>query len=413
MDVAMATVYDITKPNKQLTNITPTGVYTGTVQAENIIGSTISGKTIIGKYNGKDAIKLDGTSGVLNTYKNDGVSLAMQLSSGELTFYNASGLASLFVKNSNVSLSNLMNANSWSTSALGVVYHDGSTTSSSFSFTQTTQYGTYTASTSILLSADVLYKISTQNELSCSTSVNVSCYLYLDKSDGADGWISQGVVGQVNGMDTENGGTASVYVNKTMSISYTISSTGTYRYRMEVHGSSSLSGDPGPQQSFSASANMGSSMTTSLLQNGCFIATNGVTVYNPGMGRYFTADISNETVLRVKGKVDISGVLLSGAVDSGGNVVSTKIWGDKYATGNVSISRSAPSTVGRYRITHNLGHSRYVCNCTPRGWYNGNAAVGIVVITEDPYYCDIEIRRDTGYVDLPFNFVITGSNYSY
>lgn len=393
----------------KLTKIDSTGAYFGTIEAEKIIGSTISGKTIIGKNGTKDAIRLDGVSGVLTTYKTDGVSNAMQLSGGELTFYNDSNVPSLFLKNNNIALSQFTSASSWSVGAIGQVNIDASVGSGEFTISTV---GTYSATTSINLYVDATYDIIIHREQEYITSVTVISRMYLDKYDSTNGWVQQSLVGSVNDSDYKTGGNAGVSSTKAMNINYTISATGTYRYRLVTAAYSTISGPSCSRLSFTGYSTMNSSMTTGLLQNGCFVGINGITAYNGGAnggtGAFVSVDINSSIILNVKGGTNMPGVLLSGSMSSSGTIDSNKTWGAKVVAGSVSTSNLS---TGKYRITHNLGHTRYAFIGTPAAMYNGNAAAGVNSVVESSNYCDIEIRYGTTLCNIPFNFVLVGYNY--
>ena len=106
--------------------------------------------------------------------------------------------------------------------------------------------------------------------------------------------------------------------------------------------------------------------------------------------------------LRVKGAMDTSGILLGGRV-SAGNASFEHKWGAR--ADRMSISRTG---TGIYRVTHDLGHTRYSVICMDAGNGRHNAKAGKITDTSFEIYTKYD---NTLYSDIDFTFLIFGDNY--
>jgi hypothetical protein len=407
LDIACAAVYDITKPNKQLTRIDANGIYTGTVIAENIIGNTISGKSIIGLDSvGKKAIMLDGTSGTLSTYSNDGTTLASRLSRGELSFNNAAALTSLQLSNSDIKLDSLLHANDIAIDNFGRLSLNTVGVSNSF-YVDSTKIGRYNAVFSVSISVSVEF-VDRYGMASYSVSANMA--ITLEKQVNG-GWEAVDTVGSYTSSDSGKGSEATCRFNANIKILANIYTAGTYRlsYKLTSNADGYDDGERMDMTSLTGVVYHDNNTILTLIQNGNFIGTNGFSAYNSGANKYVSVDINDSVVLRVRGNTDVSGVLLAGKINPDGYFESNKMWGAKYIAGSVSSSKQ---NNGVFRITHNLGHTKYVCTANATVLYNGNAACSCTIIDEQATYCDVQVKYNTTWVDtVGVNFAIIGYNY--
>ena len=98
--------------DSKLTRIDSDGIYTGKIKAEKIDGDILSGKTINAiNTSDRTILQLHGRDGTLTGFDDAGV-IQSQLSRGSLTFYDSLGVPSVFLRNSNISLSECQNSGS-------------------------------------------------------------------------------------------------------------------------------------------------------------------------------------------------------------------------------------------------------------------------------------------------------------
>ena len=106
--------------------------------------------------------------------------------------------------------------------------------------------------------------------------------------------------------------------------------------------------------------------------------------------------------LRVKGTMDTSGVLLGGRVNPG-SVTFDHIWGVKASTARIERIEK-----GRYRLIHNLGHTRYSVICNECGHGRNNANWDDLTENSVDLYAFYDDNRDNS---IPFSFIVVGDNY--
>lgn len=112
----------------------------------------------------------------------------------------------------------------------------------------------------------------------------------------------------------------------------------------------------------------------------------------------------NSTLLAVRGKTDIPGVLLAGQVNvSNGRVEFDRLWG-AFSEG-CSIQRVS---TGTYRITHNIGHYDYIVMANSIGAGAQTAAASRITDTA----FDITTKHfDESWNIINFSFIVVGNNY--
>lgn len=94
-------VIDTFAGRNRLTQLTATGMYTGTIDCNMLTGNLIKGKTFAAiDASNNMLLQIDGSKGVLESYKSNKV--AMKLDGGSLTFYEQSGVPALFIQNAPV-----------------------------------------------------------------------------------------------------------------------------------------------------------------------------------------------------------------------------------------------------------------------------------------------------------------------
>lgn len=107
--------------------------------------------------------------------------------------------------------------------------------------------------------------------------------------------------------------------------------------------------------------------------------------------------------LRVKGAMDTSGILLGGRVNPFGSVSFDHIWGMKS-----EVARVERIALGMYKVTHNLGHTRYSVVCNGTGGVGNNASF---VDISDSYFTVRTHHPNGHFNDIRFSFIIIGDNY--
>ena len=114
--------------------------------------------------------------------------------------------------------------------------------------------------------------------------------------------------------------------------------------------------------------------------------------------------LSNKTdkpVMHVRGDIDIPGVLLGGRVNPD-SVTFDHIWGVKANTARIERIEK-----GRYRLTHNFGHTRYSVICNECGHGRHNANWDDLTENSVDLYAFYDNNRDDS---IPFSFIIVGDN---
>ena len=109
-----------------------------------------------------------------------------------------------------------------------------------------------------------------------------------------------------------------------------------------------------------------------------------------------------QTFLTVKGATDLPGVLLGGRVNPD-SVSFDHIWGVKASTARIERIEK-----GRYRLTHNLGHTRYSVVCNECGHGRHNANWDDLTENSVDLYAFYDDNRDNS---IPFSFIVVGDNY--
>lgn len=114
--------------------------------------------------------------------------------------------------------------------------------------------------------------------------------------------------------------------------------------------------------------------------------------------------LSNKTdkpVMHVRGDIDLPGVLLGGRVNPN-SVTFDHIWGVKANTARIERIEK-----GRYRLTHNFGHTRYSVICNECGHGRHNANWDDLTENSVDLYAFYDNNRDDS---IPFSFIIVGDN---
>ena len=107
-------------------------------------------------------------------------------------------------------------------------------------------------------------------------------------------------------------------------------------------------------------------------------------------------------VMQVKGDIDLPGVLLGGRVNPD-SVTFDHIWGVKANTARIERIEK-----GRYRLTHNFGHTRYSVICNECGHGRHNANWDDLTENSVDLYAFYDNNRDDS---IPFSFIVVGDNY--
>ena len=110
----------------------------------------------------------------------------------------------------------------------------------------------------------------------------------------------------------------------------------------------------------------------------------------------------NKPIVQIRGDVDMSGALLGGRVRAN-SVSFLHKWGAR--ADRMSISRTG---TGTYRITHDLGHTRYSVICMDNGNGRHNAKAGNITANSFEIYTKYD---NTLYSDIDFTFLVFGDNY--
>lgn len=114
--------------------------------------------------------------------------------------------------------------------------------------------------------------------------------------------------------------------------------------------------------------------------------------------------LSNKTdqpVMHVRGDIDLPGILLGGRVNPN-SVTFDHIWGVKANTARIERIEK-----GRYRLTHNFGHTRYSVICNECGHGRHNANWDDLTENSVDLYAFYDNNRDDS---IPFSFIIVGDN---
>ncbi len=122
-----------------------------------------------------------------------------------------------------------------------------------------------------------------------------------------------------------------------------------------------------------------------------------------GLNRYSRFE-KDKIILPQGAVVDMPGVLAAGRVLAGGSVTSQ--WGCKFCS-SVKYNGQA----GKYKITHNIGHTNYFIQATPCEVDNTWARVHPVILEKTTTYAIVAIydsaSNNTG-IDKDFEFLIVG-----
>lgn len=114
--------------------------------------------------------------------------------------------------------------------------------------------------------------------------------------------------------------------------------------------------------------------------------------------------LSNKTdqpVMHVRGDIDLPGVLLGGRVNPN-SVTFDHIWGVKASTARIERIEK-----GRYRLTHNFGHTRYSVICNECGHGRHNANWDDLTENSVDLYAFYDNNRDDS---ISFSFIVVGDN---
>lgn len=477
--IASATVYDTTMDDTRMTYISSSGIYTGTITAQQVMASNAvfgsayiadgaittakianasitsakiasidAGSITTGQMYGREvsvggadkyspALRLN-TSGViesyvlqptwfkamelsqgaLNFFPSSGTK-GMTLSGGEISFYDSLGVPSIFLRNSDVSLASLQSAAMYNPSGFPVTNKDEQSTSGVISISD---LGTYQVSASFDLLGTLVGTMTPPvlGYLAWSTCVvRVDVFLEKVNTNGTITTVGNSFIAAE--ATKRNSLTCNLSDRKTVKFNVTILESGTYRLKLYVSSDYSI-GDPvslepsddGIQDftitaTLTAKATQYGSLEVKKINNGVFLGTNGIVAYNnDGVNeKYFVFDKNNAIPLRIRCNTDIPGILASGSVTVSGGLDSQTCWGALYFKGLLYSERL---DVGRYKITHQLGHLKYSAVATTYSRYN-NYMTSAIVVDRSLNYIIVEIVNDKNLRDgIPFSFVISGYN---
>lgn len=387
------------------TQIDANGIYTGTLTAQQVLatnavfssaniadasitsakiasldvskltGDIISGKIFINR-NASNIRQLEIGNGNIYTYTSTGA-IASQMNLGELKFFDTLGVPSLFLKNSAVTLAGVSSGNSFTVAAVGTINNGQVVTSSSFYIDSTGLGSYYATSSGVTCQTSAAYThtddnsgyLVTDKECSSSTMVQVM----LERQNAGGGWDNMGTVGSAT-IDASSDYALSCGIsgNQTVSLAYTITQSGTYRYRFEVYVTSWAQAYnpsynwywPTVVSSESGYFSFSNGFSVIRLNNGTYVGINGITSYNKNSGtgeeKYFSVDTSQESIVQVKGLMRVNGCQLTDtllaffASGSPGYDLYIQRWTGHSVFTSKSEFQLLRIGGGQYRLTHNL-----------------------------------------------------------
>ena len=218
--------------DSKLTRIGPDGIYTGKIKAENIDGDILSGKTINAiNTSERTILQLHGRDGTLTGFDDAGV-IQSQLSRGSLTFYDSLGVPAVFLRNSDISLSECQNSGSISVAAVNSIpVGTGVSVSNGFSISNV---GAYKGTIPMSISASGSIIVDESDgliDVRCTVTVYASVDLeWLNPSTGLYEPYLNGVA-YMSAYKSSPITSASCSKTGDANLSFTASKTGTFRLK--------------------------------------------------------------------------------------------------------------------------------------------------------------------------------------
>ena len=275
--------------DSKLTRIDSDGIYTGKIKAENIDGDILSGKTINAINTSESTIlQLHGRDGTLTGFDDAGV-IQSQLSRGSLTFYDSLGTPAVFLRNSDISLSECQNSGSISVASVNSIpVGTGVSVSNGFSISKV---GAYKGTIPMSISASgsiIVDEIDGLMHVSCTVTVYASVDLeWLNPSTGLYEPYLNGVA-YMSAYKSSPSTSASCSKTGDANLSFTVSKTGTFRLKFShIRNCYGYARSNGSHDQFdvvvsaldSTVSNTGT-MLGSKVSNGTYIGNNGFISYN-------------------------------------------------------------------------------------------------------------------------------------
>ena len=278
--------------DSKLTRIGPDGIYTGKIKAENIDGDILSGKTINAiNTSERTILQLHGRDGTLTGFDDAGV-IQSQLSRGSLTFYDSLGVPAVFLRNSDISLSECQNSGSISVASVNSIpVGTGVSVSNGFSISKVGAYkGTIPMSISASGSIIVDESNDTINYTNVSCTVSVQASVDLEWQNPSTG-LYEPYLNGVAYMSAYGGSSStSASCSKTgdANLSFTASKTGTFRLKFShtrnCYGNAWNSGSNDlfdvVVSELDSTVNNTGTMLGNKVSNGTYIGNNGFISYN-------------------------------------------------------------------------------------------------------------------------------------
>ena len=286
--------------DSKLTRIDSDGIYTGKVKAENIEGDLLIGKTIqAANVDGARILELHGKDGTLTGFSDAGV-MQSQLSRGSLAFFDSLGVPAVFLRNSDISLSECRNSGSIYEAAVNTVpLGIGSAVSDGFTISNVGAYKgiipmSISANGSITVE-DIGYATIYTNVV-CTISVYVSVDLeWYNPSTGLYEPYLNGVA-SISAYSSSTTTFASCSKTGDAILSFTTAKTGTFRLKFShtsnCYGRAWSTEEPNVDfdvtlESLTSSVSNTGAVTGSKISNGTYIGKNGFISYNATDGESF------------------------------------------------------------------------------------------------------------------------------
>ena len=277
----------------RLTRIGPDGIYTGKIKAENIEGDILSGKTINAiNTSERTILQLHGRDGTLTGFDDAGV-IQSQLSRGSLTFYDSLGVPAVFLRNSDISLSECQNSGSISVASVNSIpVGIGVSVSNGFSISKVGAYKG-TIPMSISASGSIIVNESDRfinyTNVSCTVTVYASVDLeWMNPSTELYEPYLNGVA-YMSAYESSSSTSASCSKTGDANISFTASKTGTFRLKFShtrnCYGNAWNSSKPSAKfdvvvSALDSTVNNTGAMLGNKVNNGTYIGNNGFISYN-------------------------------------------------------------------------------------------------------------------------------------
>lgn len=291
----------------KLTQITANGVYIGTIQATNIIGDVINGKTItaVDGVTGNKILELHGSLGTLTGYDSTGLQQS-QLSRNSLSFFDNLGVPSVFIRGSDISLLDCKQGSNASANAVDIVPL-GENTAFSSAFTISDK-GVYKGVVPIVVSGNCTSDVERDMVMESELVISVSCVVNLQYLNGST-W--ENYITNVSNRSFSNSSSRnSVNVNGDVDvpISFTVDKTGSFRLsyshtRSTWASATATNGDPALVEVVSETSTVNNDDWVTLwhVSNGTYIGSNGFVSYNNTYGeKYIVFDRTDMYQFRTK-----------------------------------------------------------------------------------------------------------------